>query len=88
MTRNEFVVHLTTQDCYPDEECDSDISQLWRNGINGEECYVPYVEELSTMTWCHIVYELKIDPPLESDAYYHVYVGWREKSYAEDLKKR
>ncbi len=86
MTRNEFIIHLTNNDCYPDDECDSDVSQLWHNGLNGEECYVPYVDELSVTAWCHIVYELKIDPPLQYDAFYHVYAVWRESDYIEAKK--
>lgn len=88
MNRGEFIVHLTNQECYPDEECDSEVSQLWHNAINGEVCYVPYEDDLSVTTWCHIVYELKIDPPLDHDAYYHVYLGWREHQYAESQKER
>lgn len=87
MTRNEFVNHLIEQDCYPDEECDSEVSQLWHNAINGQSCYVPCEEELASTTWCHVVYELKIDPPLMHDGYYHVYVGWREGAYTDFMKE-
>lgn len=78
MTRNEFVCHLTQNDCYPDETCDSEVSQLWHHAINGNVCYVPYEDELTIPTWGHIIYELKIDPPLHRDADYHVYVSFRE----------
>lgn len=78
MTRNYLINHLIEQDCFPDEECDSTVAQLWHNGINGEVCYVPYEEELDLTTYCHIIYELRIDPPLEYDADYHVYLGFRQ----------
>lgn len=83
MTRGELIIHLTNQDCYPDAECDSEVSQLWHNAINGESCYIPFADELAVTTWCHILYELRIPPPLEYDAFYDVYVGWRETQYAE-----
>lgn len=81
MNRSLFVDHLYNQDCVPDEHCDAQESQLWKNLINGEVCYVPYEDELEVMTWGHIVYELKIDPPLAYDSDYHIYVGWREVHY-------
>jgi hypothetical protein len=88
MTRNEFVVHLTDNDCYPDEQCDSEVSQLWHNAINGNFCYVPCEEELSITTWAHIVYELKIDPPLQYDADYHVYLGFRDQFTAKKEQEK
>jgi hypothetical protein len=87
MNRGEFINHLIEQECYPDEECDSDVSQLWHNAINGHSCYVPYADELTVNSWCHVVYELRIDPPLQHDAFYHVYVGWREGAYNDLLKE-
>jgi hypothetical protein len=83
MTRNELVNHLTFNDCYPDEECDSDVAQLWHNGINGHICFVPCEDELSLFTWAHIIYELRIDPPLQYDSDYYVYQGWREGAYKQ-----
>ena len=79
MTRNFLIVHLTENDCYPDDFCDSEVSQLWHNAINGESCYVPYEDELVLTTYCHIIYELKIDPPLQYDADYDVYSSFRER---------
>ncbi len=79
MDRGFFINHLINSECYPDTDCDSEVSQLWINGINGEGCYVPCVDDLSLTTWCHIVYELRIDPPLEFDDDYHVYLGFREQ---------
>lgn len=61
MNRGYFINHLIDEGCYPDEFCESDVSQLWHNSINGQICYVPYEEELSLTTYCHIIYELKID---------------------------
>lgn len=87
MDRGYFINHLIEQECYPDEGCDSDVSQLWHNAINGEACYVPREDNLSIMTWGHIVYELGITPPLQFDADYHVYVGWREGQYKDSQKK-
>jgi hypothetical protein len=81
VTRSEFIIHLIDQDCYPDEECDSEVGQLWHCGISGQSCYVPYVDELAVPTWCHIVYELRIDPPHKYDAFYHVYLSWRDVQY-------
>lgn len=78
MTRGYLTNYLITQDCYPDDSCKSEVSQLWRNAINGQVCFVPHEEELSTVTYGHIIYELKIDPPLEYDADYHVYISFRE----------
>jgi hypothetical protein len=84
MNRGLFINHLINQDCYPDEECDSEISQLWINAINGEFCYVPYEDELAVITWCQVVYELGIRPPHEYDAFFHVYQGWRNVQQKED----
>ncbi len=76
MTRGYLINHLIEKDCYPDEECDSTVSQLWRNGAN--VCYVPYEDEFTLTTYCHIFYELKIEPPLEYDADYDVYTSFRK----------
>lgn len=87
MNRGEFIMHLIDNECYPDNECDSKIAQLWHNAVNGLIAYVPCDDELEINTWCHIVCELKIDPPLEHDAYYHVYLGFREHiKIVKDLK--
>jgi hypothetical protein len=74
MTRNELVAHLTFH---------SDVAQLWHNGINGHVCYVPHEDELSLFTWGHIIYELRVDPPLQYDSDYYVYQGWREGAYRQ-----
>lgn len=87
MTRNELIVHLTTQECYSDEECDSEYGQLWHNAINGQVCYVPYKDELALSTWAHVIYELRIDPPLQYDSFYHVYQGWRDGPYKKEMMK-
>ncbi len=42
-------------------------------------CLVPFEDELTIMTWGHIIYELRLDPPLEHDADYHVYQGFRQR---------
>ncbi|PSR54113.1 hypothetical protein AHMF7605_11585 [Adhaeribacter arboris] len=78
MTRNYFINHLIEQECYPDEECNSEISQLWHNAISGDVCYVPLDEELEIPTWCHIIFELGVNPPIEFDSDYHVYCTFRE----------
>ena len=41
MNRGLFINHLINQDCYPDEECDSDaffhVYHGWRNVQEGED---------------------------------------------------
>lgn len=88
MTRGEFINHLIEQDCYPDEECDSELHQIWHNGINGQVCNVPREEYFPLATWAHIVYELKIAPPHNHDSHYHVYQGWREYHEKEMMKEK
>lgn len=88
MTRYEFINHLYDQDCYPDEEGETEYNQLWHNAINGYVCNVPKEEYFKVRTWTHIVYELKIDPPHKYDADYHVYLGWREGPYKDEMMKQ
>lgn len=88
MTRNEFINHLYDNDCFPDETFESDEGQMWVNEINREMCVVPYVDVLSISTWCHVIYELRIDPPLKYDADYHVYLGWRNGAYSQFMEHR
>lgn len=88
MTRGEFTNHLINEGCYPDDECESELHQLWHNSVNGQVCNVPQEETLTILTWAHIVYELKIDPPLNRDADYHVYQGWREFYKREMMKEK
>lgn len=79
MNRGYLINHLINHECYPDDAYDfPGIAQLWRNGINGEMCFVPYEDELFLMTYCHIFYELKVDPPLENgyDSDYAVYISF------------
>lgn len=81
MVRGYLINHLQEQGCYPeDEHNNSDVAELWVNCITGDICYVPHEKELSLMTYCHIIFELKIDPPLENgyESDFHVYVGWKE----------
>jgi hypothetical protein len=87
MNRGYFINHLIENDCYPDEDCDSNVSQLWINAINGESCYIPCEDELTVMTWGHIVFELRIDPPLKFDANYHVYQGFRDQLTKQNVIK-
>lgn len=88
MTRNEFIIHLTDQECYPDTECDSNVSQLWHCGITGESCYIPYEEYLSIITWGHIVDELRIQPPRQYDADYDVYATFRDHHKMRTVKTK
>lgn len=78
IARSYLTAYITQEDCYPDENCDSEVSQLWINALNGEVCYIPYEEELSVTTYCHILYELKVNPQQEFDSFYHVYSSFRE----------
>lgn len=93
MTRDFCVYYLTTQECYPDDTCDVEgVGQLWRHGTNGHVCFVPYDEELVLGTYCHIFYELKVDPPQENgyDSDYAVYSSFRafhEKQLATKNKE-
>lgn len=87
MTRGEFTNHLINQECFPDEECESELHQLWHNSINGQICNVPNADYLTLFTWAHIVYELKIDPPPGRDSDYHVYQGWRDGPYKQEYLK-
>ena len=83
-------MHLYDNDCYPDEEFQSDFVELWKNGVNGEVCTVPLDEELALMTWGHIVYQLGIPPPINCDDEYHVYVSFHESKLTglkEQLRK-
>lgn len=84
MTRNYLINHLIEQDCYPDNECDSEVSQLWHNGINGRFCYIPCEDEISLMTYCHIFRVLKISPPHDYDADYDVYSSFINIAESED----
>lgn len=91
MTRGYLINHLINNECYPDELCDvPDVSQLWHNGINGEMCYVPYADELALTTYCHIFYELKVDPPTEHgyDSDYAVYASFRETRLKRNIEAR
>lgn len=91
MTRDYFIHHLINCDCYPDDTYDvPGVAQMWRNGINGEMCTVPYEDELTVPTWGHIVYELKIDPPLHDghDSDYAVYSSFRETRLKQHLETR
>jgi hypothetical protein len=87
VTRSYLVHHLIENDCYPDEECDSEVSQLWHNAVNGESCYVPYEDELILTTYCHIFYELRIPPPLDFDADFDIYTSFREVHFKNVVKK-
>jgi hypothetical protein len=81
MTRGYLVNHLINYECYPDEDCDvPGVGQLWHNALNREACFVPYEDELALTTYCHIIYELKVDPPLECgyDSDYAVYISFRD----------
>ncbi len=79
MTREYLIDYLRGEGCYPDEDTDYIVGEMWTNCINFEMCLVPFDNELSIMTWGHIIYELRLDPPLEFDADYHVYQGFRER---------
>jgi|GEM_PF-3681173 len=80
MNRGELIVYLTQNECYPDDECDSDVAQLWHNAINGEAVFVPYVDELTLITYCHIFSQLKVIPPLEYESDYEIYDSFRKHS--------
>lgn len=88
MTRGEFINHLIEQDCFPDEEAETEYNQLWHNSINGETSNVPKEEYLEIPTWAHIVFELKIDPPYNRDSDYYVYRGWRDYHEKKMLKEK
>lgn len=82
MNRGYLTNHLMNNECSPIEELDvEDVSQMWKNNINGEMCYIPYEDELALTTYCHIFYELKVDPPTEYgyDSDYAIYTSFREK---------
>lgn len=81
MKRGYLVTYLDLEGCYTEPE-NGDLfeeGELWHNGENNEVCHIPFDEELDVMTYCHIFYELKVDSPLEYDADYHVYCGFRDK---------
>lgn len=82
MLRTELILHLTNSDCHPLDEYDvPDVSQCWRNAINGHEAYVPYEDELELHTWGLVIQELCIDPPLHSgyDSDYAVFSSFQEE---------
>jgi hypothetical protein len=87
MKRDFLIKYLEGEGCYPAEDHHSDVSELWINCINSESCYIPFEDELALTTYCHIIYELKVDPPVEYDADYHVYVGWRENQLKMEQPK-
>lgn len=87
MNRGYLTNHLINNDCYPDEDYDvPGVGQLWHNAINGQMCYVPYVDELSVTSYCQIFYELKVDPPLEHgyDSDYAVFTSFRQQLIKSD----
>lgn len=89
MTRGYCINHLINMECYPEDDYDvPGVAQLWRNALNGETCFVPYEEELVLTTYCHIFYELKVDPPFEMgyDSEYAVYTSFREVQLMRDVK--
>ena len=77
MEREYLISYLEGEGCFPDEADNSPVGQLWHNCINGEFCYIPYEDELVLSTYCHVLYELKIPPPVEYDSDYYVYEGFR-----------
>jgi hypothetical protein len=79
MIRSSFISHLEDEGCFHDEDFIYEYGQMYRNSINGEFCVVPYEDPLEVTTFCHIIHELRIDPPLEVDSFYHVYQGFRSK---------
>lgn len=51
MNRGYLTNHLMNNECSPIEELDvEDVSQMWKNNINGEMCYIPYEDELALTT--------------------------------------
>ena len=81
MTRGYLTTYLTTQDCAPVPEFDfPGIGQMWKNEISGDVCFVPYEDDLALTTYCHIFYELKVDPPQDRgyDSDYAVYTSFRD----------
>lgn len=80
MTRQYLIDYLDSEGCCPVEGSETIAGELWRNCINGEFCNVPFDDPLEMTTYCHILYELKVAPPVDADydSNYYVYVGWRE----------
>jgi len=90
MLRTELILHLTNHDCYPLPEHDvPGVAQCWRNAINGHEAYVSYDDDLALNTWGMIIYELRIDPPLNNghDSDYAVFTSFREVIMS-DIRQR
>ena len=83
MKRKFLTDYLYECGCNPDEDEDSHVSELWRNCINGETCYIPFDEDLVLTTYCHVLYELKVDPPEGYESDYDVYSGWRNNQLKE-----
>ena len=81
MTRDYCIHHLINCDCFHVYEWDvHEVGEWWQHAINGQGCFVPLNEELALMTYCHIFYELRIDPPLVDgyDSDYAVYSSFRD----------
>lgn len=79
MTRDFLTEYLTGEGCYKDEEFESPLGELWRNCVNGEICFIPNDEVLQLTTYCHIIYELRVTPPVEYDSDQYVYEGFRQQ---------
>lgn len=82
MNRNFFTNYLVGENCHPDETDQTKDSQLWYNLITGDSVYIPYAEELKITAWGHIIDMLHVAPPVEFDADYHVYEGFRDQAAA------
>ncbi len=80
MERTYLIKHLEEQGCYTNGEAIENVGEIWYNCINGELCNIPFAEHLEVPTYCHVIYQLRIDPPRENgyDSDYDVYVGFKE----------
>lgn len=70
----EFVEHLRTNHCGPDEE-DNPSKQgiFFKNDLRGIIANVPNKDKLGDITKCQICYRLKIPPPEELEDLYILY---------------
>lgn len=79
MQYQDLIDHLQDEGCYPDEAGAFEHGTFYHNCINGFLCYVHRIESFSSVTACHIFFELKINPHPDLEDYYEVFKLFRDE---------